>query len=265
MLGVPRLGRLICVLAGVALPIGCALMRPAARPAAGATPVALVLQGSAFAQQTTRDRTRAQLEERLGRPVVVLDGTTDSAVDARTARSLANIPGAKGYDRREPRCAKEQAVAAAVATGADVVYRVRLDYTVATRPATASERDRGTDGAGGVLVAVGLAEGDRVLEEKLSGEVERASFDGTPAERRRVARTERHVAPSALTKRLDLPAETTEALTALPPGAAPRWDAVARRLVASGCPLLALAVEDALVRDAPTKRKLHAAAVAAVR
>jgi hypothetical protein len=264
MLPVPRPAALLCLLACVAVPVGCAFVRPPARPATHGAPIALVLQGSAFEQQTTREGTRARLEARLDRPVVILDGPTDAAVDAKTSRLLSEIPGTKRYDRRERRCAKEQEVAAALAMGADVVYRVSLDYTAASRSATKAEMERGGDGTGRMLAAVGLAKADAVLEETLSGEVERASFEGTPSERRRIARTEWHVAPTALTKRLDLPDETVAALAQLPP-TAPRWDAVARRLIANGCPLLALAVEDAFVRDDPAKRKVHAAAVAAIR
>jgi hypothetical protein len=248
----------------MALPNGCAFVRGPARPATPGAPVALVLHGSAFEQATTREGTRVRLEALLGRPVLVLDGPTDAAVDAKTSRLLSEIPGTKRYDRRERRCAKEQDVAAALAISADVVYRVQLDYTAAPRAATKAELERGGDGTGRMLAAVGLAKADAVLEETLSGEVQRASFDGTPSERLRIARTERHVAPTALTKRLDLPDVTVAALAQLPP-IAPRWEAVARRLIAKGCPLLALAVEDAFVRDDPAKRKVHAAAVAAIR
>jgi hypothetical protein len=67
-----------------------------------------------------------------------------------------------------------------------------------------------------------------------------------------------------LTKRLDLSEETAAVISQLPP-TAPRWDRVARRLIARGCPLLALAVEDSFVHDEPAKRKVHASALAAIR
>jgi hypothetical protein len=159
-------------------------------------PIALVLRGSAFEQQTTREATRSRLEARLDRPVMILEGPTDAAVDAKTLRLLSEIPGTKRYDRRERRCTKEQDVAAALAIGADVVYRVQLDYTAASRSATKAELGVARNGTGRVLATVGLAKADAVLEETLSGEVQRASFDGTPSERPAHSR-----APSATSHR----------------------------------------------------------------
>src|SRR5437870_2732489 len=57
----------------------------------------------------------------------------------------------------------------------------------------------------------------------------------------------------------------SEALRDIPPFRAPEWDTVARRLVASGCPFVALALADAGLTSARAGRAVRTAALATIR
>src|SRR5438445_411095 len=80
-----------------------------------------------------------------------------------------------------------------------------------------------------------------------------------------VVRTATQVEPSALTPRPDVAALASEALRDIPPFRAPEWDTVARRLVASGCPFVALALADAGLTSARAGRTVRTAALATIR
>src|SRR5438046_168299 len=221
---------------------------PAPGPDTSARPVGLITTGSAFERAGVRRRVAERLERASQRRVVLLDAPAsvrDAAVKDLAARLIRANPSIVGYDWRELRCASGAGVLTAITRQVDAVYRVSLDYVERSRPATATETAELGPLARGFRV-VGLAAPGTVREATTQGSVDVSLFTGRRGTRPTpVARTVTQVEPSALTPRPDVAALASAALQDLPPFRAPERDTVARRLTASGCPFVALALADA--------------------
>jgi len=237
-------------------------------PDTSARPVGLITAGSAFASAGVQRRVAEALERASRRRVVLLDAPVsarDAAVKDLAARLIRENPSIVGYDWREPRCATGAGVLTAITRQVDAVYRVSLDYVERSRPATATETAELGPLARGFR-AVGLAAPGTVREATTKGSVDALLFTARRGSRPvPVARTATQVEPSALTPRPDVAALASEALRDIPPFRAPEWDTVARRLVASGCPFVALALADAGLTSARAGRAVRTAALATIR
>ena len=237
-------------------------------PDTSARPVGLITAGSAFASAGVQRRVAEALERASRRRVVLLDAPVsarDVAVKDLAARLIRENPSIVGYDWREPRCATGTGVLTAITRQVDAVYRVSLDYVERSRPATATETAELGPLARGFR-AVGLAAPGTVREATTKGSVDALLFTARRGSRPvPVARTATQVEPSALTPRPDVAALASEALRDIPPFRAPEWDTVARRLVASGCPFVALALADAGLTSARAGRTVRTAALATIR
>src|SRR5439155_845429 len=134
-----------------------------------------------------------------------------------------------------------------------------------SRPATATETAELGPLAQGFRV-VGLAAPGTVREATTQGSVDTLLLTGRRGSRPTpVARTVTQVEPSALTPRPDVAALASAALQDIPPFRAPEWDTVARRLAASGCPFMALALADAGLTSTAAGRVVRTAALATIR
>ena len=237
-------------------------------PDTSARPVGLITTGAAFARAGVRQRVAEALQRASRRRVVLLDAPVsarDAAVKDLAARLIRENPSIAGYDWREPRCATGAGVLTAITHQVDAVYRVSLDYVERSRPATATETAELGPLARGFRV-VGLAATGTAREATTRGSVDVLLFPGRRGSRPiPVARTVTQVEPSALTPRPDIAALASEALQDVPPFRSPEWDTVARRLVASGCPFVALALADAGLTSAPAGRAVRTAALAMIR
>jgi len=237
-------------------------------PDTSARPVGLITTGSAFARAGVQRRVAEALERASRRRVVLLDAPVsarDASVKDLAARLIRENPSIVGYDWREPRCATGAGVLTAITRQVDAVYRVSLDYVERSRPATATETAELGPLARGFR-AVGLAAPGTVREATTKGSVDALLFTARRGSRPiPVVRTATQVEPSALTPRPDVAALASEALRDIPPFRAPEWDTVARRLVASGCPFVALALADAGLTSARAGRAVRTAALATIR
>ena len=239
-------------------------------PGKGAQPVALLTAGSAFQRSSVSRHVVRALERHARRRVLLLDAPV--SVDEPSAKELAarlvkENPGVAGYDWRERRCATRVDVRTAIHRNVDAVYRVSLDYTERMRPATKAELARPggrSPGLTSFLGALHLIPVKTVREEALSGSVAFAAFGLGKARRVKVSRTVVNLEPSLLTSRLDVEAAVAEAITRLPAVPAPQWDGVARKLVAGGCPFLALEVYETRLKGNRANRSVKSAALAAV-
>src|SRR5438309_6091691 len=237
-------------------------------PDTSARPVGLITTGSAFARAGVQRRVAEALERASRRRVVLLDAPVsarDAAVKDLAARLIRENPSIVGYDWREPRCATGAGVLTAITRQVDAVYRVSLDYVERSRPATATETAELGPLARGFR-AVGLAAPGTVREATTKGSVDALLFTARRGSRPvPVARTATQVEPSALTPRPDVAALASEALQDIPPFRAPEWDTIARRLAASGCPFMALALADAGLTSTAGGRVVRTAALATIR
>ncbi|HYR95685.1 MAG TPA: hypothetical protein VEM57_03070 [Candidatus Binatus sp.] len=199
----------------------------------------------------------------LGSPVSV----GEPGVKELAARLVKENPGLAGYDWRERRCAAHADVRTAVHRHLDAVYRASLKYTERSRPATAAELARSGRRAEWLtrfLGAIRLAAPRTVREEVLSGTIALSAFAPGKSRRVKVSRTVTSLEPSALTSRLDVEAALADAATRLPAVPAPNWESVARKLVAGGCPFLALEVYETRLEPTRANRALKATALAAI-
>jgi len=263
---------LLAAALGLSPGAGCAL-GPAARPtgAPPVAPVALLTEGSAFTRPGMRERIGKAVEQISGRPVLLVDPPERNS-DRR--RGLAGKLAKEnrelaGYDWREPRCAAEATVLAALTSSTDAVYRVTLDAVAHTRPVTPADLRSPAAcprGLGKVLAALHGAEPNAVREESVTGNIALSLFSRSPsAPRVGVEQRATCLEPGAPATLLDLPAIVADALRELPPPHAPEWEAYTRRLLAAGCPLLALSVAEARLGTGPTFKSLQSAALDAMR
>ena len=238
---------------------------PIARPAPELPGVVLVLQGSAFNAQATREEATQVASEQTGRPAraVVKEPSLERVIQSAAGKLDRTVARAARAEARSVTCQKKgRSAATAVAEHAETILRVRLDAKTTARPATETERkDLARSGIAGVLSAVGLGD-DTLYETKLDGTIERTTFPGSPTTaKQRIRWTGRRLgskdAPPPPTVREAL----AKALTAMPKPGAPRWETVARNLVSGGCPVLGVAVAETFL-DGPPKRRIRAAAVA---
>ena len=261
---------LLAAALGLSPGAGCAL-RPPVRPTATppVSPVALVTEGSAFTRPGMRERIGKAVEQISGRPVLLVDPPERSSdrrrgLAAKLARENHELAG---YDWREPRCSSEAAVLAALASSTDAVYRVTLDAAAHARPVTPADlRSPASCPRGlGKLVAA-LREPQAVREESVAGSVTLSLFAHNPsAPRVGVEQRATCLEPGAPATLLDLPAIVADALRELPTPHAPEWEAYTRRLLAAGCPLLALSVAEARLGTGPTFKNLQSTALDAMR
>src|SRR5439155_17571789 len=133
---------LLAAALGLSPGAGCGLRPPGRSTAAPpVAPVALVTEGSAFARPGMRERIGKAVEQISGRPVLLVDpterdGDRRRALAAKLAKENRELAG---YDWREPRCAAETAVLAALASSTDAVDPVTLDAAAHTRPVTPAD------------------------------------------------------------------------------------------------------------------------------
>jgi hypothetical protein len=254
-------------LGALALTVGCQLVstRPAGDDASSRGGVAVLLDGSAFKDAAAREAVVTMIGERAGRPARVLPGEpTANAVLQPIAKRTARERGS--YDWREPPCAKRaRALLPAIAGGAELVVRVRLDVKTTARPATAADRKALADVGGRALAAVGLGSDDTVVETRIDGSVERTTFAGSPKTTRETVHwTGKRLAAKASVDAGDVRTAAGVALERMGAAPAPHFDALAQSLVTADCPFLAYAVATTLVAE-PAQRKLASAATIAMR
>jgi hypothetical protein len=236
----------------------------------GAPAVGLLTSGSAFERSGVRRQVVRALERESKRRVVVLDGSAsadDPGVKELVARITKENPSLARYDWRERRCAAHADVLTAIQRNVEAVYRVSLDYAERTRPATDAEiarPDARSRNVVSVLGALHLVAPKTVREERLSGSVAVSSFAPGGSRRETVSRTGASVEPSLLTSRIDVEDAVAAATAKLPAVRAPQWDTVAKKLVAAGCPFLALEVWDARLAGVRAHRRVRKAALAAI-
>jgi hypothetical protein len=233
-------------------------------------PVGLLTSGSAFERSGVRRDVVRALEKQSGRKVLVLDGPAsvdEAGVKELAARVKKENPALGGYDVRERQCAAHADVLTALRQNVDAVYRVSLDHTERSRPATETEIAR--PGARsrrlvGFLGALHLVTPRTVREEMLSGSVALSAFAPKGSRQVRVSRHAESLEPSVLSSRLDVEAAVAEATAKFPAIRTPQWDAMARKLVAVGCPFLALEVYEMRLKGVRAHRGIRTAALEAV-
>src|SRR5207244_11549584 len=146
---------------------------------------------------------------------------------------------------------------------------VTLDAAAHTRPVTPADLRSPAAcprGLRKVLAALRGGEPKAVREESVTGGCALSLFSRSPsAPRVGVEQRATCLQPGAPATLLDLPAIVADALRALPPPHAPEWEAYSRRLLAAGCPLLALSVAEARLGTGPTFKSLQSAALDAMR
>lgn len=240
------------------------------QPATAEAPgTVLLLQGSAFDAAPAREEARQLAAAESGRPARVIadDTPLERVVHPAAARLDRTVARNARAEAKDAGCRKKgRALATAVAEHADTILRIKLDTTTTARAATDADRKTlGTsNGISGMLSAVGLGD-DTVYERKLDGTVERTTFPGaTSTAKHRVHWSGRFLGKKDAPPPSGIHDALAAALAAMPRATAPRWDPVARGLVAGGCPVLGTAVADAFFDDAAAKRRIRAAAVGAL-
>jgi hypothetical protein len=226
-------------------------------------PVALLAEGSAFTD-SVRAATVREVERALHRPVRIIDampGPADTDTKALAARLVSERAAIARYDWREPHCAADRAVLTGVARGVHAVYRAALEYAERERPATDEEWTL----LGQTRVGFRrLRARPAVRVEVLSGAVDRVVFVAKDAAAR-ASLQRRRVTLATDPRRLDAAAAVAEAIAALGAVPPPDWDGVARRLVRTGCPFLALGVADTQLVGSAAREPVQTAALAAMR
>ncbi len=265
------LARVVVVGVGLGIVAGCPRTPPSVPPidtaAAPSQPtVAVLVEGHAFASAAARDAIAALFQERTGRPVRLFTTEPSQPVVLQSVAKRALRKG-DGYDWREPACRRRvRPLLPVIAAGADVVFRVRLDAVTTTRPATNTDRTELGDGVSRMLAAVGIDGRGHVIETRLDGTVERTSFPGVATTHRKPVRwTGRRLGTDDAVAGADVRAAVGAAMALLPKAPEPRLDALARDLVAKGCPFLAYAVSDSPALGTDARRRIETAALAAMR
>lgn len=220
-------------------------------------PVLLVLDGDRPSAAETK-RIATALSHRIERPVVTADA---SSIDPdQLARRLA---ARWGRAPRGPwdaeRCAVGQAAAHALAHEANAHYRIVLRRRTSTRTITAEERRDASVTERTAARLLGRA--DQAQETRIDGEVIATTFGREPA----ATRVPIHAADVRLGATgdgtLDVVDVVAQAIQPLRPPAYPLWDGLARRLLARGCSLAALAVYDARLQHRADSRDVLRAAL----
>ena len=263
----PAVAMVLCT--ACSLPFG--LGRPRSPAPERARPVALITEGAVFARPGAQAAVVAALKRATRRRVIVVAAPSPAAdprVQRLASRFAKDNPHIATYDWREPQCAAESVVLAALQHDVGAVYRVSLARSERWRPATEAEIRARPIGhaASKALALLRLATPGVVLEESISGAVVMSTFPGIAGGRRvGIARRAKRVEPTRLNRALRVGPLVAEALKALPPPRNPQWDAAARRLVSSGCPFLALAVSDMRPGLASSHHGIRTAALSAMR
>ncbi len=240
LLAIPDLPmfRVLLLFLALGLPLaGCGRSgrTPAADPAASRSPVGLVLAGDAARHKAGIVRA---LEQIVQRPIVDLAEAPTPA--GRSPRNRAKRPS---------RCAAADPTVTAAQRGVEAVYRVDFRYRSIDRPTTPEEQH------GGLRGALGLAP-KTVHEGVLTGRVTMTTFDG--AIRTRTADLDVTQAGG-----VDVDDEVTVAISTLPFPPAPKWDGIARALLADGCTRAALQIVDARLANDPRGAAIRRSARAA--
>jgi hypothetical protein len=232
---------------GIPVLAACGLHLPGRSPmwlSSTSSAVALVVEGSAFRRPGTREEVVIAVERATGRRAVIVPGFS-TAMDRTRERLASRLakerPRVAGYDWKEHRCAADAVTLSALDAGFAGGYRVKLDYATRMRKASRGPSDK----AG--------ARRRNVLEARLTGTVALSAFTETsPARPITVSRT-----ATARTGRaspgIDIQALVIEAVQKLPSLREPDWDGFARRLLKSGCPLLAVAVAETRLHTKATR------------
>lgn len=222
---------------------------PAPGSAAARLPVLLVAEGTAIDRGTAAELARV-LSAQIGRPVVTAAeaATDESAERARLVERYGRLP-AGGWD--EARCATGRAATHALQYDADAYYHLHLDRTETTREATSRERAGVSDtrhASATILGRLGLASAGSVREARLTGELTVTTFGPAPETRRLPLRATAHEVDPIGGVELDPRGVVTDAIERLAPPPWPHWDSTARRQLAAGCRVAALAIYDARLR-----------------
>lgn len=258
-----RFATLVVVALAAALSAGCAAQSPRNRASSAAGPaVGLIAEGNAFQRSGMRNAVVAGIARATGRDVVVVDAPA-SADDGQTkdlAAKLAKEDAALArYNWRETRCAADWVMLTAARNGLAGVYRMTLDYAERRTPASKTDvLPASRHALRAVLGAIGLATPDVIVEESITGAVTVAPATGG-ASRLPLSATSREIEPTAFSAGLDVRGAVAAAVGKLARPKEPDWEAVARKLLASGCPFLALAVSDARGSEPPVRRQALAA------
>jgi hypothetical protein len=232
--------------------------------------VAVLLHGTAFDRSGSRDEVVQLVREVMARPAhaIVEEPSIEPILQTAAARLDKSVARAARADARDAACRKKgRAVATAVGERASMLLRVQLDAIVTSHDATEDERAElaPKSGVGSVLSSMGLDGNNTVYETSLDGTVERTTFPGTTTVvKQRVRWSGRRLGPRDQPSPGGVRDALARALGAMPPPAAPRWDALARSLVTTGCPVLGTAVADTFIADDAAKRRIRAAATGAL-
>jgi len=256
-------GRLFVV---AVLVTGCALRgEHPVSPTPTGTAVGLVVDGSALTSDAARTGLARRLEAVTGRPVVLLPAMPSVHDPDVVAAATAGVGKDRSLARRDWRaepCAREDALLAALARRVDAVYRITVNRSERERrlsPAELAARDVGTR----IMGMLGVAHRGVAREETVSGEILLWTFARRKApERAPIGHTVVRPEPTPFTRHVDPAAAVEEALRKLPSPPTPAWEAVARRLVAAGCPVLGLAVAETRLSDRAARRHIRATALA---
>ncbi|HWP66223.1 MAG TPA: hypothetical protein VNO26_09945 [Candidatus Limnocylindria bacterium] len=218
-------------------------------------PVLLVADGTALDARTVDDVATA-LSAAIGRPVVVArEPALDEAAErARLAERYGKLPQ-RGWE--EERCALGRAAAHALRYDADAYYRLHLDRRDSTRDATAEERaavSGARRAAAAALRGLKIGADKPVQTAELSGELSLLSFGLSPATKTVPVRASVQAVDALGRLRVDTAGEVARAAERLPRPAFPHWGQLARRQLAAGCRLTALAVYDGRLRGRPDSR-----------
>ena len=268
--------RPLTVALAVVLCTACAPTRPPhpdpAPALRSARPVGVITEGSAFARAGVRERVVDTIQRLVQRPAVSIDlpaSPGDPTMTSLAARLVKEYPATAAYDRREPQCAADFAVLTGLERDVDGVYRVSLDHTERSRPASAAEaaQPRAPRRTFGNLFGLLDSGSPRsALEESLSGTITASAFTVSGRSRRaRISLRATHVGATARTPRLDAAAAVTDAMRGFPALSEPQWEELARRFASSGCPFLALAVCEMRLKGSRTERSVRTAALASMR
>jgi hypothetical protein len=254
------------LLVAAVLVAGCAThgAGPVARTPTGGA-VGLVVEGSTLTSSDARSGLARRLEAVTGRPVVLLPAMPSVHDPDVVAAATAAVGKDRSLARRDWRaepCAREGALLAALGRRVDAVYRVTVDRSERERPLTPAElaaRDVGTN----IMGMTGIARRGVAREETVAGEILLWTFARRKdPERAAIRSTVVRPEPTRFARPVDPATAVEAAFRKLPSPPAPAWEAVARRLVGAGCPVLGLAVAETRLADREARRHVRATALA---